>query len=228
VNQFRKLTLVSLVSGTVAGLVLAVVQYFVVVPLIEIAETYETAAQNDISNQAHEDEDQGWRPANGWQRNSLTVLATLLTGIGFAAILFGVVALTGKSVGVWSGALWGLAAFVCFSFAPALGLPPQPPGVAVAALSERQLWWVATVIATAIGLWLIVGQSRNWLVRLGGVASLLLPHVVGAPVATGDTAVPARLLHQFRFVSVATTAVFWLLLGTIGGFIYDHIKASSR
>jgi cobalt transporter subunit CbtA len=227
-NQFRKLTLVSLVSGTVAGLALAVVQHFAVVPLIETAEIYETAAQNDKSNGAHEQEDQGWHPAKGWQRNSLTVLTTLLTGIGFAAILFGMVGMTGKSINLRSGALWGLAAFACFGLAPALSLPPRPPGVAVAAVSERQLWWVATAIATAVGLWLIIGQRRNWLLRLGGVASLLLPHIVGAPVATGDTVVPARLLQQFKFASLATTAMFWLLLGTIGGFIYDRNKASSR
>src|SRR5438270_1844734 len=37
------------------------------------------------------------------------------------------------------GALWDLAAFACVSLAPALGLPPQPPGVVVADLHQRQL-----------------------------------------------------------------------------------------
>jgi len=41
----------------------------------------------------------------------------------------------------------------------------------------------------------------------------------GAPVATGHNAVPAQLVRQFTIASLATTGMFWLLLGTIGGYI---------
>jgi len=142
-NQFRKLMLVVLTSGVLAGLVLFVVQHFTVIPLIEAAESYETSAQQAPPAVAHEHE--------GWQRTSLTALATVLSGIGFAAMLFGCMALTRKTINTRRGALWGLAAFVCFSLAPALGLPPKPPGANVADLYERQLWWTGTAIATAIG-----------------------------------------------------------------------------
>lgn len=223
-HEFRKLTRVSLVAGTLAGLVLTILQHFAVTPLIETAETYETAGQAE-SSAAHTHEDQSWRPANGWQRTSLTMLTTLLTGIGFAAILFGVVALTRKSVDVGRGTLWGVAAFGCFGLAPALGLPPQPPGVPVAPVSERQLWWVATAFATAIGLWLIVGRPRNWWRPVAGIVCLLLPHLIGAPVATGHNVVPAQLLRQFKFTSLATTALFWIVLGSIGGFVYKRADA---
>ena len=226
VSQFRKLMLVALSSGALAGLVLFAVQHFTVVPLIETAETYERAAHEAISGMAHEDE--GWQPANGWERTSFTALATILSGIGFAAMLFGSVALTGRPVNARHGALWGLAAFACFDLAPALGLPPQPPGVAVADLSERQVWWVGTAIATAIGLWLLVGQGRTWLLRIGGVVCLSLPHLIGAPIAAGQNVVPAQLIHRFTIVSVATTGMFWLLLGTIGGFIYNRNEVDCR
>jgi hypothetical protein len=33
--------------------------------------------------------------------------------------------------------------------APAIGLPPELPGIEAAALQSRQLWWVATAVATA-------------------------------------------------------------------------------
>ncbi len=107
-NQFRKLMLVVLTSGVLAGLVLFVVQHFTVIPLIEAAESYETSAQQAPPAVAHEHE--GWQPANGWQRTALTALATVLSGIGFAAMLFGCMALTRKTINTRRGALWGLAA----------------------------------------------------------------------------------------------------------------------
>ena len=211
-NQFRRLMFVVLLSGALAGLVLFVVQNVTVIPLIEKAEAYETAA--------HPHAEEGWQPAQGWERTSLTALGTILSGIGFAAMLFGSMALSGAPVSTRRSALWGLGAFACFGLAPALGLPPQPPGVAVASLYERQLWWVGTAIATAFGLWLLFGRGRTWLLRIGGLVCLVLPHVIGAPVATGENAVPAQLIRQFTIASLASTGVFWLLLGTIGGWMY--------
>jgi cobalt transporter subunit CbtA len=227
-NQFRRLMLVTFASGTVAGLVLFIVQHFTVIPLIETAETYEAASHDSISavDQAHQNEE--WHPVDGWQRTCVTALTTMLTAIGLAAIFFGLVALGGKPFDLRRGALWGLAAFACFGLAPALGLPPRPPGVAVADLSGRQLWWVATVIATAIGFWLIAGQQRAWRLRIGGLVCLSVPHLVGAPIATGDNVVPADLIRQFTIASLATSGIFWFLLGTLGGFIYNRTEVHSH
>ena len=127
----------------------------------------------------HQHAEEEWQPADGWQRNAFTALATVLTGIGFSAILFGLLYLTGRRIDARTGVLWGLAGFVCFSLAPSLGLPPEPPGVAVADVFDRQLWWAATVVATAMGLYLIAARS-GWLLKLTGIVCLVLPHAVGA------------------------------------------------
>ncbi|HVP46403.1 MAG TPA: CbtA family protein [Bryobacteraceae bacterium] len=222
-NRFRQWMLVVFASGALAGLVLFAVQHFTVIPLIETAETYEAAAEH--SGMSHEAE--GWQPANGWERTSFTALTTVLTSMGFAAILFGSLALTGTRVNARRGALWGLAAFACFNLAPALGLPPQPPGTAVAGLYERQVWWAGTAVATAAGLYLLAGRGRTWLVRLGGLICLSLPHLVGAPAASGQSAVPAQLVHRFAMASLATNALFWLMLGTAGGFLFQRSTAHS-
>lgn len=124
-SRFRKLMFVVLASGSLAGLALFAVQHFTVIPLIQTAETYE-AAQHANSGATHEDE--GWQPADGYERTLFTAITTTLSGIGFAAILFGSLSLAGAQVNARRGALWGLAAFVCLGLAPALGLPPQPPG----------------------------------------------------------------------------------------------------
>lgn len=222
-SQFRKLMLAVFGSGALAGLVLFALQHFTVVPLIQAAETYEAAGQEAHSGAPHEAE--GWQPAEGWERTSFTALTTVLTGIGFAAMLFGVMALAGKTINARHGALWGLAGFACFSLAPALGLPPQPPGTAVADLHQRQLWWAGTVIASAAGLWLITKKRPGWQLRICGVACLLLPHLIGAPVAAGENSVPAQLVRRFTIASVTTSGIFWILAGALGGFIYSRSHA---
>jgi cobalt transporter subunit CbtA len=212
-------------SGALAGLALFAIQYFAVVPLIHSAETYEAAGHEKHTGAS--DEDEGGQPREGWERTSLTALTTVLTGFAFAALLFGMMALTGKTINTPHGGLWGLAAFACFSLAPALGLPPQPPGVAVGDLHQRQLWWAGTVISTAAGVWLITGLRRSWLLRSCGVACVLLPHLIGAPAAAGESSVPAELVRRFTIASVATSSIFWLLIGTLGGLIHSRNQLDS-
>ena len=215
-EAFRKLMLVALLSGTIAGLAWFAVQYAAVLPLIETAEKYEAASPD------HHEHDEGWRPADGWQRNSLTALSTVFTSIGFASILFGVVSLTGRPMDARRGALWGMAAFACFALAPSLGLPPEPPGVEAAGVFERQIRWSATAIATAAGLFLLLRRANSWVPRLGGLACLAAPHLVGAPAASGASVVPADLIRQFMVASLCASALFWLTLGALGGFLYNR------
>jgi predicted cobalt transporter CbtA len=117
-------------------------------------------------------------------------------------------------------------AFLCFGLAPALGLPPQPPGTAVAGVAERQIWWIGTALATASGFWLVAGQKRTWLLRIAGIVCLLLPHLIGAPVGRGQNAVPAQLIRQFAIASLVTTGIFWLVLGITGGFLRSRFDAN--
>src|SRR5271169_7184995 len=95
-------------------------------------------------------------------------------------------------------------------------LQSQPPGVAVADLHQRQLWWAGTVIATAVGMWLITSHKRSWPLRISGAVCLLLPHLIGAPAASGLSNVPTELVRRFTIASLATSGVFWLLVGTLG------------
>ena len=69
VSAFRKLMIVVLCSGALAGLVLFAIQHFTVVPLIEAAERYEKGADHDHT---------AWKPAEGGDRTAWTVLTTVL------------------------------------------------------------------------------------------------------------------------------------------------------
>src|SRR5262249_44936043 len=154
--------------------------------------------------------DDGWQPEEGFQRTALTALATTLTGIGFSAILFGVAGLVGAALDTRQGVLWGFAGFACFVLAPSIGLPPVPPAVAEAGVTGRQVWWAGTALATAIGIWTVVHKD-DWLIRGLGLLTLLVPHIVGAPVAPGPSLVPDTLIHRFALMSILTTAAYWLL-----------------
>jgi cobalt transporter subunit CbtA len=211
---------VVLLSGALSGLLLFVVRHFTVVPLIETAETYEAAAVR-AHGMSHDDE--GWQPADGLERTLYTALSTILASIGFAAVLFGAASLSGQKIDARRGTLWGLAGFLCFALAPALGLPPKPPGAAVADLYARQLWWIGAVIATSAGLWLVFGGGRHWLIRIGGVALAFVPHVIGAPMSAEPNVVPEQIMRQFVIASLGTSALFWAVLGALGGLLYSSI-----
>jgi cobalt transporter subunit CbtA len=211
----------ALLAGGLAGLLIGVVHVLWLSPLIQAAEVYEVAAH---AGHAHEHAEAGWAPAEGIERAGFTILADLLVGVGFALVFTGVAAvverLRGRPVGLALALLLGLAGWLCFALAPAVGLPPELPGTPAGPLGARQLWWVASAIATAAGLacaW--AGPSHP--IRLLGIALILLPHAIGAPVAEhGESAVPAALARDFVLASLASSLLFWLALSALSGFFW--------
>ncbi|ESX62074.1 cobalt transporter subunit CbtA [Mesorhizobium sp. LSHC422A00] len=164
-------------------------------------------------------EDEGWAPADGFERFAFSVLANIVTGIGFALVLVAVSEFAG-GIGNWrQGIFWGLAGFTVFTLAPGLGLPPELPAMPVADLLQRQIWWWATVVATAAGLGLIAFRKSLPLAILA-VALIVAPHVVGAPQPDNYvTSIPEGLHHQFVVASTVTNLVFWLVLGAVIGVV---------
>src|SRR5262249_38283050 len=108
--------------------------------------------------------------------------------------------------------------------APAIGLPPELPGMSAADLAARQQWWLLTAAATAAGLGLIVFANPIAL-RVAGAVLILAPHLIGAPAAPhGAGGVPAELAAAFATASLATAAAFWLLLGSVSGWLYRRFE----
>lgn len=216
VRQFRRLMQTALISGGIAGTVFFVYQQVLLAPIIAAAEAYEAHAgevREDIDWHEHSE----WKPAEGRQRISLTAASTILTGIGFGALLVSVAAIARYSLDIRKGLAWGFGGFVSFALAPALGLPPVPPGVPVADLQARQAWWVFTVATTAIALFLLFAKRQRWIGRAAGAILLFIPHVIGAPHATGPRIVPAQLVRSFALASIGGSAIFWIVLGAAAG-----------
>ncbi len=213
----------ALLAGVIAGTVLFVYQHVIVEPQIVAAEVYEARGEGAQAEADHHQHSE-WKPDNGLERSLFTAASTILTGIGFAALLLATVTLSGFSLDVRRGLLWGLAGFACFAVAPALGLAPVPPGVPVGDVRARQLWWVMTVAATALGLSLIFGSRRAWISRAAGGLLLLLPHAIGAPQTIGPPIVPAHLVRVFALASIVGNGLFWLVLGAATGFLFQFAK----
>lgn len=206
----------ALAAGAIAGTLLFFYQQIVLVPRIVAAEVYEARAE--VTGEGPDpDHHSAWKPHNGWERVFFTATSTILTGTGLAALLLSIATLSGFRLDVQRGLLWGAAGFACFALAPAIGLPPLPPGVPVGDLRMRQLWWVTTVVATAAGLFLILLTRRNWISRTVGGVFLLRPHAIGAPQTFGPQIVPAQLVRAFALASVGGSGLFWLVLGAAEG-----------
>ncbi len=207
----------ALFAGVIAGLLLSALQWSATLPLLRQAEGYEAASA--VAGEAHEERAREWAPRQGVERIGFTVLANLVLAVAFALLLNAAYALKGD-VDWRRGLLWGLAGFAAFTLAPALGLPPAPPGVPEAALGERQGWWLLAVLATAAGLATLAFAPRlHW--RLLGLALLAAPHLIGAPEAPlAAAAPPEELRRAYALAVLATSAAFWLALGALSGLFF--------
>jgi cobalt transporter subunit CbtA len=225
---FRSIVFSAALAGLIVGVVISVAQFFGTVPLIQQSEVYERKAAAEAPPAAHDHDkahshDSEWEPEAGLQRNSFTVAANILTTIGFALLLTGTYAIRGRPVTWREGLLWGLAGFVVFTAAPGLGLPPELPGMAVAELTARQTWWIATAVATAGGLFLLAFRPAAWAAVLG-LGLIALPHLIGAPLAPeSHSEVPAALSHRFIVVVTLTSLLFWTLLGVATSIAFGRI-----
>jgi len=234
----------ALFAGFVAGLLCALLQYLLVEPDILLAERYEsgelvhfqglgehhhdatsTEAPAEATEHTHHHEASEASPA---QRHALTVLFAVLTYCGYGLVLLGGIQLaeqSGITIGRAQALLWGLAGFMAFQMMPALGLAPELPGTPAADLTDRQIWWAATAIATIIGLWFMAYGTAVWQ-RIAGAGVLAAPHIWGAPEAPDfGGIVPPELSAAFAAHSLGVGMVTWMALGALVVFFWHSDPA---
>ena len=217
--MLKRLLLAGLLAGLVSGLVLSAIQYLQVIPIIQEAERYETAA---TVHQEH-DKDEGWSPQEGWERMSFTLAANMSMSVGLGLLLVGAYSLR-QRITALQGLFWGVAGFSVFFIAPSLGLPPELPGAESGSLIARQSWWLLTVSCSAGGLALLVFTDKLWL-KLIGLLLLIMPHWIGAPnsgLYVGPA--PESLSNQFMIATALANGVFWLVLGVASAWVYRRFE----
>lgn len=203
----------ALVAGLLAGLVAALLNLWTLAPLILEAEGFEAPHAQD----GGEEHSRAAAPAS---RGLGTVAATLVAYAGFGLLLGAAMALAARSgvaLDARRGLLWGLAGFAALHLAPAVGLPPELPGLSAAELPARQAWWALTVAATALGLALLA-FGRGAAQAALGAALVLLPHALGAPQPPShEGALPPGLAAAFATRALGVAALSWALLGALAG-----------
>ncbi len=219
--------LAALVAGLLSGAVLLALQVWRLSPLIAAAEVYEKSTEASSATPCKESmpgmkmcADGGateWEPAPGLARIGFTGVASLLAGGGFAAILAGLSLLINVPITRANGWIWGLCGFFAVHLATSFGLPPELPGMPAADLAARQIWWVATIFATAAAIYCFAVRHENWAKALG-VALLLAPHLIGSPQAPHtETTVPPALAAEFAANALVAATIFWLVMGLLLG-----------
>lgn len=242
---FRQIVLHALLVALISGLVLTVAQRFQVIPIILGAEAFEVeeAAPDAalLGSSHHVAEEQAWAPASMFERTLFTFISNLLTAIGFSLILLAVM------LAAWSyklasqfnwqwGLLWGLAGYIVFWLAPAIGLPPEIPLSAAAPLESRQVWWIFAVICAAVSIGGLAFAPSPW--RWLAPVFFIVPHISGAPHPEGalfaeqPPAAAAELeilAQQFIGATAIANGVFWLVMGiTAAWSIRKIIKSVSE
>lgn len=229
---------VSILAGLLAGLIIAALQHVTTTPLILKAETYETAMRAQAPSLAAFDgqariflahgpsgdaaghDHAEWKPEDGLQRTAFTTLVTIATSIGFAALLLGGMIAANETITDKRALAWAACGFLAFGLVPAAGLAPELPGSAAAELVARQIWWIATALVTAGGLFVFLRMEAPWL-RALAVLAMLLPHVIGAPhPAAPESKVPAEIAAHFTALSLSVQAALWLATGLAVGVLW--------
>jgi len=250
--MIARILLVAIAAGMIAGAFATIAQAVRVQPLILEAETYELAApakpavaakttkkssaettehshdKDAAKGHSHGDEN-AWGPADGFERTAYTFLSNVLLGIGFSMVLTAAIMTAGMELTLKTGVIWGLAGFGVFTIAPAMGLPPEMPGMIAADIYDRIIWWGASVICAGIGLAVLVFKEPIAF-KVLGLGVIALPHIIGAPhieIHPDLSSVPAELAVQFVMASLFTTGLFWIVLGaSVGGLMQRFGKAA--
>lgn len=243
--MFRHIFTSALFAGFAAGLLAAVLQLWLVQPILLEAELYESGAASLAAapepSAAHDHAHATTAHSHGGEaeafriggfapvRDGLSLLFSVVIYTGYAFFVVAAMAMAsdrGVAVTARRGMLWGLAGYVAFQLAPAVGLPPEVPGSIAAELAARQIWWVGTALSTALGLGLIA-FGRDW--TAWGVALALLagPHLVGAPEAVGfGGVVPAELASAFAARALGVGMASWVVLGLACGHFWQREDAA--
>ncbi len=244
---FQQVFFAAVLAGLVSGLVLSAIQQWRVVPLIIEAESYEISPVHALEHaddpfpagphphpqpidatagNASETapESVAWGPGEGLERAAYTVLASVLTGLGYALVLGAISVFSNIPVTAANGLLWGLAGYVSVSLMPSIGLPPELPGMVAAELGQRQVWWLGTVLISSLAIFVLY-RNRNPGGMFIALALMLVPHIAGAPQPPDEPSnVPAALVLIYVSNAMFSLFAFWITLGFSFGWINMRIN----
>jgi predicted cobalt transporter CbtA len=223
---------VSLLSGVIAGVILAGVSYFVAEPFIDQAIGIEV--DNSIASGEVVDFD-ALSSYRVWQKEG-TFAAGAFLGVTYGAILGIIYVISRKYLPSSSDRKKALilAAIMCLSLyiVPFIKYPANPPGVGdPETIGLRDSLYTSYQLASgliALGVSILMYKLQRIsyikyvipVFYLGLVASIYAVF----PANPDEITAPMDLVNAFRAVTFGTMVMFYLVLGTIFGIMWNKFK----
>ena len=223
---------VSLLSGVIAGVILAGVNYFVAEPFIDQAIGIEV--DNSIASGEVVDFDE-LSTYRVWQKEG-TFAAGAFLGLTYGAILGIVYVISRKYLPSSDDRKKALilAAIMCLSLyiVPFIKYPANPPAVGdPETIGLRDSLYTSYQLASgliALGVSILVYKLRKIsyikyvipIIYLGLVAFIYAVF----PVNPDEITAPMDLVNAFRAVTFGTMVIFYLVLGAIFGIMWNKFK----
>jgi len=218
----------AMAAGVLVAILVSVIEAYTTTPLIFEAEKYEALSAPDTHTPTPESTDQPWAPSAGFERFIFTVISNSVTGIASSLLVIVGLTIGSRKADLAKGVGLALGAFAAVTLAPVMGLAPELPGMPAADLQQRQIWWLATVALSAVGLGcLILVDAKT--IKLLGIVLLVAPHVWGAPHPADPTSlIPATMAARFAAMSISISALFWVLIGVFSTFFFERFKGQTK
>jgi Probable cobalt transporter subunit (CbtA) len=223
---------VSLLSGVIAGVILAGVSYFVAEPFIDQAIGIEVDNSIASGEVVDFDELSSYRV---WQKEG-TFAAGAFLGVTYGAILGIIYVISRKYLPSSSDRKKALilAAIMCLSLyiVPFIKYPANPPGVGdPETIGLRDSLYTSYQLASgliALGVSILMYKLQRIsyikyvipVFYLGLVASIYTIF----PANPDEITAPMDLVNAFRAVTFGTMVMFYLVLGTIFGIMWNKFK----
>ncbi len=223
---------VSLLSGVIAGVILAGVNYFVAEPFIDQAIRIEVDNRIASGGVVDSNELSSYRV---WQKEG-TFAAGAILGLTYGAILGIVYVISRKYLPSSDDRKKALilAAIMCLSLyiVPFIKYPANPPAVGdPETIGLRDSLYTGYQLAsalTALGISILMYKLRRIsyikyilpIFYLGLVASIYAVF----PANPDEITAPMDLVNAFRAVTFGTMVMFYLVLGAIFGIMWHKFK----
>lgn len=233
----KALTLVgiTLSSGVIAGIILALLNLGIVEPTIDKAIALEVQKQVSSGENVNMSELIDYRY---WQKAG-AFAGGAIYGAGLAS-LFGVIfvfarnKLPGKNNKQKAIVLAGIMWFVLFLMV-ALKYPANPPAVGdPETIYYREMLYVAYIMISGFAA---LGLAVIWIRTNMNSKRIIIPLIYGAIMVTAFVVMPSNpdkieismdLIQTFRILSAITIGVFWAILGIIFGSLWDKFLSKEQ
>ena len=227
---------VALISGAIAGTVLGLVNLALVEPYLDKAIGIEVQNAIDEGDKVDQIEHLNYR---FWQKGGEIIAGTVL-GMSFGSLLgivfaFGRKIINGSNVKkalVLSGVIW----LVIFMI-PAIKYPANPPSVGNPdTINYRDSLFISFILIsgfTALGLAILYSKwnsktSLKFMIVSVIYGVVMVGAFIAVPPNPDKITAPMDLVIGFRIITITTMTMFWIILGTIFGLLWERLKPNEK